>query len=337
MNRSVFFALFSLCLFFSCENPSKLDKEHNIDTKDWMADVFGENQNLKLNDIAIPGTYYSLTYQITPDSPYATDSISEWTLSVQKEVGREVLAAFSMNQNLDVKEQLRQGIRYFDFRLESYESTIFSFHNFLSSEIEPVLDEFSHFAANHPKEIVFIDLKKVNVEPPLYGELLQLIIDRLGRHIVQVSDINPDSTVKNLWNKGVSVVLLSSYPPQTLRQEKMIFNRDNWFTEVIPTYQTTDSIFNALTTSLKTKDSVRMAILGIVQHPSALTLLSSVSGSPQSIYEMCTQKDSPNAMFKNWFINLDTQIKKNGNIFLFNQFQTNPENITEIIKYNKNL
>ena len=124
--------------------------------KKWMRNI---NQNLRLNQINIPGTHDSGTYAIGSNSlPIADIVRSEW--------GR--------TQSLDIYEQLLHGIRYLDIRLESNKDLdIYLTHNMFDCTnrktgdlyyLKDVFDEIIDFLYFNPSETVIMHLKNDNVE-----------------------------------------------------------------------------------------------------------------------------------------------------------------------------
>src|SRR5262245_15168785 len=74
------------------------------------APLIGE---LRLNEVALPGTHGTGTFTIIGTSAIAPDNSSVFLTNLLP----DLLAAWSKNQALSFTQQLNAGIRYFDIRV----------------------------------------------------------------------------------------------------------------------------------------------------------------------------------------------------------------------------
>lgn len=106
-----------------------------------MAKLTAAAPNLKLRDLAIPGTHDSASSTIGKMQPFAA-------------VGR--------TQNVSCYEQLQRGARYLDIRVGGGgegNTDICIFHGFLKGgKFASVLDEITKFIAENPGEFIFLDI-----------------------------------------------------------------------------------------------------------------------------------------------------------------------------------
>lgn len=334
-------------LFFiasSCDNTPQNSsvgsnsEAEDFDNSDWMSVVFASKPNTPLLDLIVPGTNESLTNLLNENSVASNFPSPHWSDSVWNTVDKKVLMAFSKNQDWSILKQLKAGVRYFEFNLESLDNGIWSAHNFISNPIEPVIDELSKFSANHPKELIMIDFDRVNIDVALYGELLQLFIDRLGRKVAEVSKLNAQTTIQDLWSAGESIILISSYPPQTLRQQKLILPRTTIINDIHSSGFYPGDVLNDLKMQLKESTADMFNIVACTQFPGDSLLLNAEKSEIQSILDICNSKESMNSTFVVWFpemCKLVTDQNKRINVVKLDQIQTNPEIIPEIIAENK--
>ena len=173
---------------------------------DWMSEIFEQTPSVALNQIILPGTHDSATSDMTSSSPLSSQ-LTPWA----KLAPRSSLAAWSKTQQRSIYEQLEDGIRYIDLRLEQTESGVYSVHGLLSTPLEVIVADISRFAVQHPREIVIIDLQSLqnfNDLDPLLAALDSF--PEIGNRIATWPDFSPSSTLAEFWQADVNVILLSN-------------------------------------------------------------------------------------------------------------------------------
>ncbi|MFA8298985.1 MAG: hypothetical protein ACEPOV_02365 [Hyphomicrobiales bacterium] len=330
--------IISLFVISSCENTQVENiNGKKIKTSDWMYEIYKEKPEVKLTDIALVGTHHSLTDLIRLDKPLSQYSYDNWSDSIRKKVGKEGLLMFSQNQSQPIIEQLENGVRYFDFHLQSYKNTIWSFHNFVSNPIQPVLDQISTFIRRHPKEIIIINLRRLNVEPALYDELLQIFIDRLSPHIARVDEQDITLTLGDVWGRKRSVIFISSYPAQNERQTELYYESDKVLMQENIDKFNAKEVITDMKRDIGNRAMDKLYISFAVQTPTEEVLINSLRHRPKSIYQIVSDSSSVNSTIKTWFPELVKAAErkhKKVNILLFDQYQSNREIMRTIIKHN---
>ena len=141
------------------------DYEYDILDANWMSHI---NPDLKINQINIPGTHDSGTYDIAKvwkNTNYFSRLISGFTSLFKEPTAR--------TQSLSISEQLINGIRYFDIRLDlnNKTSTLYLTHNGIDCYdsykndylyFESVIQYCVDFLRDHPSETIILHLKKEN-------------------------------------------------------------------------------------------------------------------------------------------------------------------------------
>ncbi len=110
----------------------------------WMERIYNADSNVRLRDIAIPGSHDAGTFSIK--------SIA-------------AVEAISVTQSRDLCQQAKDGIRYFDLRVsnDDDDNKFIIVHGIVRGEDLPlVLDPLYEFAKNNPKEILILDFQELN-------------------------------------------------------------------------------------------------------------------------------------------------------------------------------
>jgi len=172
----------------------------------WMADIAPAIENQKLNEIILPGTHESGTYNITPSSPYADDGNTNCAdiannyvkNSIEDYVGETIYkhivepalspiinsvcpviqADWSKSQPGSIYSQLTDGIRYIDLRVLYDGSKFQVIHSMVSTDIDTVLGDVKRFYQDpaHTGEIVILDINHTyKMNSDLDGQLISKI------------------------------------------------------------------------------------------------------------------------------------------------------------------
>ena len=341
MNRFKIFLplIWMFILLISCENESKtIKKDHEkISTANWMHEIFASQPNKRITEITIPGTHESLSYDIDSSRPFSSTPIKIWSDSVVYKVGKEGIANFSKVQSNHILQQLEQGIRYLDFRIQVYEDRIYGFNHLVSGLLEPAVDGIATFVNKHPKELVFVDLRTLNIEPPLYMEVLQVFLNRLGDRIAVVSNANINASIGQFWGSETPVILISSFPIQTLRQEKYFYTRSKVVQGLPVHFADSDSLKSALMANIPQIDNSKLNVLPCFITPNDNILLSSLQGPPRDIADLVKMENGFSASFPTWFVDYKNEVNRQGkftNVMLFDQYQLQLDNIEQLIYSN---
>lgn len=110
----------------------------------WMTHLYSADSNVRLRDMAIPGTHDAGTFSIK---------------------SLRLIENVAVTQSRDLCQQAADGIRYFDLRVrnEDADDKFIIVHSFVrGDELAVVLDPLYEFAKTHPKEILILDFQELN-------------------------------------------------------------------------------------------------------------------------------------------------------------------------------
>ena len=196
----------------------------NYNPKKWMEEYGTKHQlgKKRLCDVGIPGTHDSGTYKFNKKygaSPESGLTKVEDILDHGKLLGKvtdfvlqNIFERLCQCQDLSIKEQLHQGIRYFDLRVayHSKSQNYMTCHGVYCVNIKEILQEIKDFITENTKEIIILEFKKLfEMEELQYNELANIVIDILG--VDKVADrtkVKQTSTIQEYWNNNYQIVCL---------------------------------------------------------------------------------------------------------------------------------
>lgn len=173
----------------------------------WMSIVFPLLRSLPLNNLAIPGTHDSCTSEIHSRSKVSSDSPALQFLSFLTPVAGYFVARWSKCQEKHVKQQLIEGIRYFDIRVDFHaeSKTFYTAHGLVSSPLIDILSSFAEFIEYHPSELIVLDFNHFYgmQEPSSHVALCKLILSILPNDLIADRTLSPSSMIGEFIDKNV--------------------------------------------------------------------------------------------------------------------------------------
>jgi len=170
-----------------------------------------------LNQLIIPGTHDSGTATIKPQSPFSLSADAPMPLWFQiisnilpRSIVRPIVAGWSKTQSLSIQSQLKEGVRYLDFRICLYPDQQFYFcHALIGSTFGAGLASIQHFIKNHPSEIILLDINHIyNVKNAAQEtHLIQMLQLFLG-DIAIPNTYRPNDTIGKIHQSLRNVIIL---------------------------------------------------------------------------------------------------------------------------------
>lgn len=126
----------------------------------WMNENYESLKDLQLNQLVLPGTHDSGTYNLSKEklAPDAEDSIKQiWNLRADGSFGIEdFIHDWAKCQNLKFYDQLNNGIRYFDLRVCWIDNAFHTCHSLVGDLISDIISNINKFLSENPKEIIVV-------------------------------------------------------------------------------------------------------------------------------------------------------------------------------------
>lgn len=247
----------------------------------WMINSRETINQIELKKLALPGTHNSGSYRITENSQYSSD-FPEQLKQIQDKLSKPFIAGWSKTQEKTIFEQLSDGIRYFDLRVDinEYDNNKFYLtHAMFSLPLDCVLKEIKDFVNQpyHDKEIIILDLQKTNRASA--SEVCQYIINRLDENKFIPNTLNGNSKINEFWEIDRQIILLCDIIGNNiniwLRNENLFspYNEDQ--------FHDTDSSFNYIKEQYPNRKEKQLFVLQGICTPDIKTYLTSFV-SPES-------------------------------------------------------
>ncbi|XP_060075650.1 PI-PLC X domain-containing protein 3-like [Ylistrum balloti] len=178
---------------------------------DWMSHLPESCVQTPLNLLAIPGSHDSFSYSVTPAGDVGPDE-PQWIQDLIRmfgTAGKDIMYRWSVTQNLNVSQQLEQGIRYLDCRVcWSSKTQDFHFlHGLLGAKVSACLDDVSSFLEKHPKEVLILDFNHFYcMSNTDHVNLLTMLTDKFGSKMCPYIDME-SVTLDMMWEHNLQVLI----------------------------------------------------------------------------------------------------------------------------------
>ncbi|XP_052794611.1 PI-PLC X domain-containing protein 3-like [Mya arenaria] len=153
----------------------------------WMSQLPAWLTHMPLSCLAIPGSHNSGTSDLDPALGIAVDQTASIRVLGSTCCGSSVVRQWSKTQHLSILEQLKAGVRYFDFRVALHPRTgDFRFvHGLYGSLVEQTLWDIKLFLLQNPQEVAILHFYRFyNVGIEAHKQLLAYIRTILGELLV---------------------------------------------------------------------------------------------------------------------------------------------------------
>lgn len=132
----------------------------------WMTLFYDQMKDKKLNEICLPSTHDSGTYNLRISAPYQiSDKFPREVIPLLqapgiKSIFQDIIKTTSIAQEQSIRLQLEEGIRRFDIRFKkcNEDGKLRIFHGMFGDTYEEIAAQIKDFMQSHPNEVLFIDL-----------------------------------------------------------------------------------------------------------------------------------------------------------------------------------
>ena len=183
------------------------------DNNNWMSQI--PNDRI-LNQLIIPGTHNSGSYNITGFSQFSLSSDNPLPIWIEEisnilpiSLVRTIVAGWSKTQPYPITDQLNNGVRYLDFRVCNFQSHLYLCHALISVRLKDTLQQIQTFVQNNPSEIILLDINHIyNVNNSAdETQLVQLLQSYLG-NIAIPNSYHTSDTMGTLRQSQRNVIIL---------------------------------------------------------------------------------------------------------------------------------
>lgn len=194
-------------------------KNHGIQTNsNWMSKKYEFIKDIPLTKLYIPGSNDSGTYAFTSKSKVSNDGALPKFLNITRNniipEKLDLIAKWSKTQNLDIYQQLKAGVRYFDLRVEysRKNDSIYLCHGLRGNDIADEFKDIKLFLKNNPNEVIILDINHFYAfDNDAHTKLLKLVCKNFDSMLVNRTDWNNNIstlTLKKLRGRKQNVIVL---------------------------------------------------------------------------------------------------------------------------------
>lgn len=177
----------------------------------WMEEQYnsGRIKNKSLNDVALPGSHDTLTYDLDKSTWDQVDN------GLLQSIGlvQDIVYNYARTQEASLYTQMSEGIRYFDFRLKKDKNgNIRGYHGMYGSKFDDYLfKEVARFVQNNPNEILILDFQDLHNLTDSDVQYVDQQMDKyLNGKLAERYRFSPSSTVKSFIESSARVIVLTN-------------------------------------------------------------------------------------------------------------------------------
>ncbi|WP_152553961.1 phosphatidylinositol-specific phospholipase C domain-containing protein [Endozoicomonas elysicola] len=182
----------------------------------WMTELY-KNSDTPLNQICIPGTHDSGSYDITTfseEDPYMWESLKKlfdyYAESYLFTPFKELVRWWAVTQGLNTYQQLSAGIRYLDIRPRKINGQLVTVHGLAGASIADIVIDIRRFLNENPREIIMFHIHQpFGMTQDDIDELFQVLFENFGSSIAPAS-ILPSTSIQQFQNSGYQVIVVST-------------------------------------------------------------------------------------------------------------------------------
>lgn len=179
------------------------------DRSDWMNDL---SPDLSLINITLPGSHDAGTYGIDVCSKwfdgYKSDPTVDRISKIASYVAPCIVVNYSKVQNIDLVDQFKLGIRYWDIRFAKHNNSYFFIHGLMGSDAIKDIKSLVEYSKYHPKEILLLDFRMFHgMTDDDHKELQRIVLDIVGDRLVDNS-FNVKTKLSRFWDENKNIVII---------------------------------------------------------------------------------------------------------------------------------
>ncbi|USE35365.1 phosphatidylinositol-specific phospholipase C domain-containing protein [Endozoicomonas sp. SCSIO W0465] len=182
----------------------------------WMTELY-QSSDRPLNQICIPGTHDSGSYDITrlsDEDPHMWESLktlfAHYSGSYFLTLFKELVRWWAVTQGLNTYQQLAAGVRYLDIRPRKINGQLVTVHGLAGASIDNIIIDIKRFLNENPKEIIIFHIHEpFGMSQADIDELFQVLHENFGSSIAP-SQMTPSKSIRQFQDSGYQVIVLST-------------------------------------------------------------------------------------------------------------------------------
>lgn len=192
--------------------------------ENWMNDYMNNIKFTPLNEISLPGSHDSGTYELYTDEIYNDKDFT----GISQAIAAPIIRRYAITQEVDIYTQLMEGNRYIDLRFaKDRHGKMRIVHTVFGNGPEMIFNQIYNFLTKHPTEVVIIDLQHLwNLDSSDKKTLKKIIIERIGPHLAPRATFNSYTPISEYISSGKNSILLFD-DNATVKEEPLFWYRND--------------------------------------------------------------------------------------------------------------
>lgn len=180
-----------------------------MDKSCWMSTLY---EDTPLNEVTVPGSHNAGSWGIHACSPW--NSARKGTAAKFAKLAKYTLPCINVNyakvQNLDLVDQFKEGVRYFDLRVAKHEGKYRFSHGLLGSDfltgIQDLIDHTSFHKYN--KEIMVLDIRFIwGFSEIDHYKFQECLLNMIGSRIAIRKKFKALSPLSKYWDHKKNIIV----------------------------------------------------------------------------------------------------------------------------------
>lgn len=122
-----------------------------------MSRIPDDLKNNKINTLHLPGSHDSSSYELDL-SIQIQDGIFEDIRKYGRYIAKPIISKWTITQNMNIYDQLINGIRYLDIRISELNNDFYTSHTYVCTKLIDILDQIYLFSKDNITELIIIDM-----------------------------------------------------------------------------------------------------------------------------------------------------------------------------------
>lgn len=189
--------------------PIKVHRHLSDDLENWMHNLSPDVKRcIPIINLAIPGSHDSMSYGINRKSEPAPDAEKPMII-VYKYFLPCVVRRWARTQSFSTEEQLRVGVRYFDFRVSKKGDEFYFVHGLYCVDVETPLEKLRNFLNDHPEEFVILDCQHFyDFSQQDHLKFMHILVKAFGNRIYDRIGTLLELTLDHAISQGKQVLII---------------------------------------------------------------------------------------------------------------------------------
>ncbi len=183
----------------------------------WMGELFSSAENIPLNELCIPGSHDTGTYNTTvnsaedPHMDKAINNIFNYVRNTPLSLPvKEVIRRWAVTQPTTTYQQLSAGARYLDIRARKVDDILVTAHGLLGAQILDIVEDMKRFLTENPNELVIFHIQETHgMDDNAVNALFNLVNNEFSGQIAP-SELLPTTPIQQFQKSGYQVIVISS-------------------------------------------------------------------------------------------------------------------------------